>query len=45
MVGMKADFKRDPETGKFRTRAMFEAAHREGYARGISAWNRRAVAP
>lgn len=27
----------------FRTRAAFEAAHREGYARGVAAWNRRAV--
>ena len=26
----------------FRTRAAFEAAHREGFARGIAAWNRRA---
>ena len=26
-----------------RTRAAFEAAHREGFAQGIAAWNRRAA--
>lgn len=26
----------------FRSRATFEAAHREGFERGIAAWNRRA---
>jgi hypothetical protein len=29
-------------TQTFKTRAAFEAAHREGFERGIAAWNRRA---